>query len=281
MSASLRAWLLIVIAAALSRDIHAEEAASFSDTHELLDSVMWVQTSAEYIIGARQAFNAAAEKLDLALRDKLWTACPKQFDEGKYQDLPPAVVVNLDETIISNAPYLGRVISQHAQLEWSTYEPWAKEAKSPAVPGAKKFLEHASQRDVAIIYNTTRPDSLRDATLRNLKWLEYPYDPDKDELIMGRDWASAIEKHRILVVVGDTLSDFLLDSHKDPTQRRELAARYADYWGLKWFIVPNPMIGQWEDSLNGFKYDADRAARIHTKLQALKTEPDAQPKSDE
>ena len=72
---------------------------------EKLDSALWVATSAEYVACARQTFNLAGEKLDLALRDKTWTASTEQFEKGGYQDLPPAVMVNLDEGVWNNTPY--------------------------------------------------------------------------------------------------------------------------------------------------------------------------------
>jgi 5'-nucleotidase (lipoprotein e(P4) family) len=275
----IRIWhvLVFLVVANMVASAPAEDPSPGSEAHEMLDAVVWEQTSAEFYAAARQAFNAATEKMDLGLRDKFWTASPKQLEAGKFQDLPPAVVVNVDETVISNTPYISRLILKHSPMDWTGYDSWAKEAKCPAIPGAKKFLDHAADRDVAIIYNTMRPDQWRQATISNLKWLEYPFDSDKDELIMGSDWSSALEKHRILVVVGDTLSDFMLESVNDAAKRREQAAQCHSYWGMKWFIIPNPMMGQWEDALSG--EESNRSAIIRNKMRFLKTEPDAEPNS--
>ncbi len=51
--------------------------------------------------------------------------------------------------------------------------------------------------------------------------------------------------------------------------RRELAERYAENWGLKWFILPNPVYGIWEYSLYDFNFDLDRTSRIQIKLHAI------------
>lgn len=251
--------------------------------HEKLFSTLWIATSAEYYACARQAFSGAAAKLDLAVRDNTWTAAPEQFEQGGYWDLPPAVIVNLDETVWTNTPYEARRIELDEQYDVKSFDQWAQEAKCPAVAGAKEFLDYAVQQNVSIIYISSRGENLRDATLRNLQRLEFPYDPDQDQLLLGGNWADrnkhvqAAEKHRILLIVSDSLSDFLPDAEKDPEKRRGIAAQHANWWGLKWFIIPNPMYGIWEYRLFDEKTGLDRAGRIQAKLRALKQRMDAKP----
>lgn len=278
--ANRRGWLFVLAFSACFNSAAAEDNDANANGHEQLNAALWVSTSGEYNACAQQAYNLATEKLDLALRDSTWTASTKQFESVKFQDLPPAVIVNLDETVWNNSPYQGRLILQYGQYDFDHFAGWTKEAKCSAVPGAKKFLEHANDREVAIVYISPRPDLLREATLRNLKALDLLYDSDRDQLLLGQDWDGVIEKHRILLIISDSLSDFLRDTDKTPAKRRELAVRYADNWGLKWFMVPNPMYGPWENSLHNFQYELDRGTRIHNKLQALKTEPEA-PSKDE
>lgn len=244
-------------------------------THEQLDSALWVQTSAEFYASARQAFAGATEKLALALRDPTWTASLEQFAAGGYEKLPPAVIVNLDETVFNNSPYQARIIRQFGQHDMTHFIEWCNEAKCPAVPGAKEFLDQARQQGIAIVYISPRPEILRDGTLRNIARLDYPYDAAKDQLILGGAWPNHDKReqvgkdHRILLIVSDNLGDFLQNTEQSATLRREMAARYADYWGLKWFILPNPMYGHWEYSLQNFDYGLDRPTRIENKMQAL------------
>ncbi len=226
----------------------------------------------------RQTFNTAGEKLDLALRDKTWTASTEQFEKGGYQNLPPAIMVNLDEGVWNNTPYERRLIERDGQFDYQKYSDWANEANCPAVPGAKQFLDHAARQNVAIIYLSPRGENMRDGTLRNLRRLEFPYDPEKDQLFLGEDWTNhhkreeVAQKDRILLIVSDYLGDFMHDAAKEPAQRREMAAKYADNWGLKWFIVPNPMYGHWDYALYHFNYSLNRNAQLHDKLQALDRE---------
>ena len=51
-----------------------------------------------------RAFALARIRLDQALADTSWTAAPAE-QTGDYQDLPPAVVLDLDETLLDNSAY--------------------------------------------------------------------------------------------------------------------------------------------------------------------------------
>ncbi len=96
-------------------------------------------------------------------------------------------MVNLDEGVWNNTPYETQLIERDGQFDYGKYSEWANEANCPAVPGAKQFLDHARQQNVAIIYLSPRGENMRDGTLRNLRRLEFPYDPDKDQLLLGED----------------------------------------------------------------------------------------------
>ncbi len=268
-------WSAFAIALAMFSSAHAEDAAQTVVAPEKLDSALWVATSAEYVACARQTFNTAGEKLDLALRDKTWTASTEQFQKGGYQNLPPAIMVNLDEGVWNNTPYERQLIERDGQFDYQKYSDWANEASCPAVPGARQFLDHAAQQHVAIIYLSPRGENMRDGTLRNLRHVEFPYDPDKDQLLLGEAWTNhnkreeVAQKHRILLIVSDYLGDFMHDTAQEPAVRREMAAKYADNWGLKWFIVPNPMYGHWDYALYHFDYGLDRESQLRNKLRAL------------
>jgi 5'-nucleotidase (lipoprotein e(P4) family) len=252
-----------------------EDADSHVVALEKLDSSLWVSTSGEYAACARQTYNSATEKLELALRDKTWTASTEQFEHGKYHDLPPAVIVNLDETVWNNTPYEARLILWYALFDYDQYSAWADEASCPLIPGAKQFLERASDRDVAIFYLSPRGENMRDGTINNLRKLELPYDPPKDQLLLGGEWANhkkreeVGEKYRILLIVSDYLGDFMHNTETEPAKRREMAERYADNWGLKWFVVANPMYGHWDYSLYQFQYGLKHEEQVQEKLKFL------------
>ena len=64
---------------------------------------LWASESAEYTAVALQTYAGAQRKLADALADPDWTASLAQSDG--YQDLPAAIIVDLDETVLDNLPF--------------------------------------------------------------------------------------------------------------------------------------------------------------------------------
>ena len=72
--------------------------------NDMLLATLWTQRSVEYRGNALTVFALARIRLDEALADKNWTAAPGE-QKGDYQNLPPAVVLDVDETLIDNSLY--------------------------------------------------------------------------------------------------------------------------------------------------------------------------------
>src|SRR5438270_158801 len=68
---------------------------------ELLNSVLWAQTSVERDALFLQAYRLARVMLDRARSDKSWSAAIEQT--AGFQRLPPAVILDVDETILDNS----------------------------------------------------------------------------------------------------------------------------------------------------------------------------------
>ena len=77
--------------------------------HEMLNAVLWQQDSAEYRALAMQSYALAAMRLDEALAAPGWSAALEQG--GDASGLPPAVVLDLDETVVDNARYEARIVT--------------------------------------------------------------------------------------------------------------------------------------------------------------------------
>src|SRR5258706_6055187 len=92
---------IVVLIAALALPARAADA---PPPHDLLNAVLWMQRSVEYKASAETAFALARLRLDQALADTGWTAAPAE-QTGAYRELPPAVVLDLDETVLDNARY--------------------------------------------------------------------------------------------------------------------------------------------------------------------------------
>ena len=73
-----------------------------------LTSTLWVRTAAEYRAASLQTYNTALQTIDRAVGDPGWTAALEQT--GDCADLPPAVVMDVDETVLDNARYQAQTV---------------------------------------------------------------------------------------------------------------------------------------------------------------------------
>jgi predicted secreted acid phosphatase len=72
-----------------------------------LNAVLWVQSAVEYRATSLQAYRLAQRALDDALADATWTAALEQT--GDFAGLPPAIILDIDETVLDNAYYEARL----------------------------------------------------------------------------------------------------------------------------------------------------------------------------
>jgi acid phosphatase len=245
--------------------------------HPTLFATLWQQTSAEYRAIALQAYDAASEVLPIALADSGWTAAVEQ-EGDEFSMLPPAIVLDVDETVLDNSPQQARTILAGGSFDPEAWGAWVDEAQAPAVPGAREFLALADSLGVAVFYVTNRDQPLEGATRRNLEAQGLPLDPDVDTVLSrgeregwGSDKASRreaiAERYRIVLLVGDDFNDFV--SARLPREERDrLLERYRDRWGDRWIMIPNPVYGSWEGALYG-EADDTPEERARRQLEAL------------
>jgi acid phosphatase len=249
------------------------------ETHELLNAVLWTQTSVEYRAVAIQSYRRAEEMLDRALEDPSWTAALEQT--GDLAGLPPAVILDVDETVLDNTPYEVRLIEQNLEYATDTWNAWCNEAAAIAVPGALEFTRYAARRGVTVFYVTNRRHVVEDATRRNLDELGFPLESDLDTLqTRGEkpEWGSdkgprrreIASRYRILLSIGDNLGDFVSGEEAPIEERDALAKRYSEYWGTRWIVLPNPQYGSWEGALYEYDFGLSREEKLRLKMNALR-----------
>lgn len=226
---------------------------------ENLNSVAWVQTSAEYTAGATQTYRTARLALLQALQDKQWTAALEQA--GDFQNKPPAVILDLDETVLDNSGFEAQIVT--GKVERYTTESWGRwvgEKRAGVVPGAVEFLKFAHARGVALFYVTNRicnAGDEKDPTVQTLLAVGVPL-PSPDRLKCKSDVdekgprrSTIAATHRILLLLGDDLNDFLTVPAGQGTVegRQRIVRANEQFWGERWFIVPNPTYGSWERTI--------------------------------
>ena len=128
------AFLLASAGCAARTSAPAAVTSGTAAAHENLNAVLWLQTAIEFEASALQAYRLAHLQLDAALSDPSWTAAlEQQVDASK---LPPAVIVDIDETVLDNSYYQARLIRDNAVFATPTWDAWVAEARATAIPGA-------------------------------------------------------------------------------------------------------------------------------------------------
>ena len=250
-----------------------------------LNAVLWVQSSAEYDAAALTVYNAATARLDEALADPAWDALApgERAAAPAAAGLPPAVIMDVDETVLDNSPYQARLVRDAGAYDEATWAAWVEERAARAVPGVRGFARAAAERGITIVYLSNRTEALQDATLDNLRALGLPVADDSVFLGKGtagceragsdKDCRRALvaQRYRVLMQFGDQLGDFVAVEAGTPAARAALAERHAGWFGERWWMLPNPTYGDWEPALFGNDRALPAKARRAAKRAALDT----------
>lgn len=249
-----------------------------------LNAVLWMQRAAEYRAASTQAYRAAAANLDRALRTPGWDALVPEERANAARDLKPAVVMDIDETVLDNSPYQARLVRDGGEYNEATWDAWVREQKATAVPGVVEFARAAHARGITILYLSNRAVHLREATIANLRAVGMPVANDDVFLGLGtvvdgceqegsekncrRQLAG--RQYRVLMQFGDQLGDFVQIVANTPEGRDALYARHQAWFGERWWMLPNPSYGSWEPAVFNNDWRQPRDARREAKFDALK-----------
>ncbi len=285
---------LIAITACTATGEKTPPPAPSVERHEGLHAVLWMQRSLEFRVAAQQIYRDAMSKLPAALT-KPGTAAAEQEGQANQASLPPAVVVDIDETVLDNSPYQAWRIKNDSEFEPANWRPWVRSSQAAAIPGAVEFTRVASEAGARVFYVSNRdcpkvapaPCEDKDATVADLKRNGFPLVDAADVMFRGEreDWygkearrAEIAKRYRIVMMVGDDMRDLLpskmVDDLRKPGSEGMHAAHVAKI-GVRLFLLPNPAYGGWDDLIGAERCKSgDRActARVlKRKYDALKT----------
>jgi 5'-nucleotidase (lipoprotein e(P4) family) len=226
--------------------------------HDTIDALLWMQTSAEYEALTTSIYSAASDRLVTALADPDWTAAREQ--QPDYQSLPPAVILDVDETVLDNTAYGARTIRDGTAYTPDTWTAWCRETRAGAVPGSLAFTKLAQRNGITVFYLTNRDHDVEEATRQNLDALGFPLDSEEDTVLTRHekpDWGSSKVKrrefitarYRVLLLFGDDFNDFAPSRGMPARERIERLREFAPFWGYKWYLLPNPTYGSWSSAL--------------------------------
>jgi acid phosphatase len=235
-----------------------------TDPHEDLDAILWLQTAAEYQANTTTVYRAAARALK-GLAAEARKARPRK---------EPVVVFDLDETVLDNSRFQGRLLVERRNYDSPLWDCWVGQKQALRVAGAELLFRELVGQKVRGRFVTNRrcraragddaPCPQEAETLENLNALvgDTGYVATADELLLSgekdpktgaawddekqprRDFIS--QTHAIVMLVGDDLGDFLEGVRRTTIAvRAEERARTSDRWGARWFLLPNPSYGSW------------------------------------
>lgn len=211
---------------------------------QLLQATLWFQQSDELRAIFIQTYYLAGMELESKMA-------------FEYEKLP-AVVLDIDETVLDNSPHTARQILDDRAFNNETWDEWCLLCEAGPLPGAVEFTRLASEMGVEVFYISNRGIHLLDATLKNLQKAGFPNADSTHVLLkMGDPGKEArrskiAETHEILMLIGDNLGDFSVafeDRLSD--QARRSLEEYRDSFGTSFFVLPNPMYGGWEQPFRG------------------------------
>ena len=236
------------------------------DPHQDL-GLRWVKEAEEYHAITRQVYAMATAALPGFVADRSWSALPGQADAA---DLPPTVILDVDETVVSNVDF--QLAFERPFANWKL-EQWTAETAATPVDGVTAFVDEARRLGVAVFFVTNRPCEpkpgnddpcpQRQTTIDDIAEVGIETDADHVFLSEERGWTRekitrrehVAKTHRVIALVGDDYGDFIPCVRKkirapctEPAtraSRRAALDRYDDYWGRGWYILPNPMHGSW------------------------------------
>ncbi|MEZ2418638.1 5'-nucleotidase, lipoprotein e(P4) family [Luteibacter sp. RCC_6_2] len=252
-----------------------------------LNAVAWSQNASEHDFIYLQTFRDAREKLLKAKNDPNWDALPKD-DRAAHPSLKgrkPAVVLDIDETVLDNSPYQARLIRSGGEFNEAEWAAWCNEAIARPLPGALEFTKFAADHGIAVIYISNRAKDLDDATLANLRSAGFPVAGKQSFLGLGT-FVEGCEQvgsekgcrrqlvardYRVLMQFGDQIGDFANVPGNTADGRAKAMAPYTAWIGERWFVLPNPTYGAWESALFDNDYGLPRNERRQKKMDSLRT----------
>ena len=264
----------------------AAPAATGPSADDNLNAVAWSQNASEHDFIYLQTFRDAQEKLLKAKQDPNWDALPRddRAAHASLKGLKPAVILDIDETVLDNSPYQARLIRAGGEFNEADWAAWCKEAIARPMPGALAFTKFAADHGIAVFYISNRAKDLQDATLANLRSAGFPVAGTSSFLGLGT-FVEGCEQvgsekscrrqrvakdYRVLMQFGDQISDFTDVPGNTAEGRAKAMAPYTDWIGTRWFVLPNPTYGAWESALFDNDFSLPRAERRQKKIDALK-----------
>jgi len=258
--------------------VRAQDAAPALD---LLLANLWMQRAVEYRANALTVYALARIRLDEALGDRNWTAAPGE-QTGDFQNLPPAVVLDVDETVLDNSKYQVWLMQADQSFSTKSWNQFCAAQISAAIPGAVEFTRYAESKGVKVFYVTNRGAETEKDTRSNMEKLGFPLGGNVDTFLMQGekpDWTGAkstrraviTKDYRLLLNIGDNLGDFDDRYRSSEADRVKAFEAGIPHWGKQWLMLPNPTYGSFDTAPYGHDFKKSRDEQRKAKRDVLES----------
>ena len=248
---------------------------------DLLLATLWNQRSVEYKGNALTVYALARIRLDEALADKSWTAAPVE-QKGDFANLPPAIILDVDETVLDNSPYEVWMMKANQTFSTKTWNQFCAAQISKAIPGAVEFTKYADSKGVKVFYISNRGIETKKDTRENMEKLGFPMGGNVDTFMMQNekpDWGSQkgtrrtviAKDYRILLNFGDNLGDFDDRYRSSEAERLKVFEEDKAHWGRDWLVIANPTYGSFDTAPFGHDFKKSREDQRKAKWDVLES----------
>lgn len=228
---------------------------------QLILATLWYQKSAEMRALYYQCFRNAKIALaeNLALTNRTIAAgeeAPSQNHKPFGRTKPPAVVLDIDETVLDNSPFQGWQVLENKAFNSADWTHWVELASARPLPGAVEFIRYADSLGVEVFYVSNRTVAEMGPTIRNLAELGFA-DADSTHMLFKETTSSKVARraqierdYEILLLVGDNLAD-LSGVYEKRGDDHGFGTVDTDklLFGTRYIVLPNPMYGNWLSDL--------------------------------
>lgn len=207
--------------------------------NQSVDAVLWSNTSAEAHYMYMQLYDVAKSKV----RQNLERVGGKN----------PAVILDLDETVLDNSPYMVQLIRDKSTYSEASWDEWIRQASAECIPGAVDFINFCVENGVEVFYVSNRSIEHLEPTITNLEALGLPF-ADMDHVLLKEGDISDKSSRRkqimagysIVLYGGDNLRDYQEDfKGREEDFGKDKVNALADRMYDEFVLFPNPMYGDW------------------------------------
>lgn len=208
----------------------------------------WLEDSGEAEALEYEAYNSATSSLENMVKQP--------------SNKPKAVILDIDETCLNNAPFEGyQIESGDKDFDYDAWCKWVNYAEATAIPGSVAFTQEAKKLGVQVFYVSGRSQDQLAATVKNLSDCGFADASEAGHVVLypstqqGKQptFDQIEQKYDVVMFVGDQLTDMGQSFEgKTNAQEKQLVTEDKNYWGNKYVTIPDPLYGNYLNSIYNY-----------------------------